>query len=59
MAATSWLGEDEWELVKWNVRILDSSESTVAISDRITDPVVMRWDSAYEEGMKVRVAGEY
>ena len=40
VAATSWLGEDEWELVKWNVRILDSSESTVAISDRITDPVV-------------------
>ena len=55
VAATSWLGEDEWELVKWNVRILDSSESTVAISDRITDPVVKRWDSAYEEGMKVRV----
>lgn len=59
VAAASWLGEDEWELEKWNVRILDSSEGAVAISDRITDPVVRRWDSAYAEGMKVRMTNEY
>lgn len=53
--AASWLGEEEWELVKWNVRILDSSEGIVAISDRITDPVVRSWDPAYTEGMKVRM----
>lgn len=55
VAATSWLGEDEWELAKWNVRILDSGEGIVAISDRITDPVVRRWEPAYAEGMKVRM----
>lgn len=56
VAAASWLGEDEWELAKWSVRILDSGEECLAISDRITDPVVRRWDSAYTEGMKVRMA---